>query len=124
MKLDISDWWGLLFPCLVMAGTSFIYLANIDEKQSMLFRLATSAHGFVAAVLFISAVLLAPLIAISSPLMVIVVSALYLIPAGLIVVSLLSYPGPKPLHFWQLLNVPAMLWAFIASLIVLTKWAI
>ena len=107
-----------------MAGTSFAYFASINTKESRLFQLVTSAHGLLAAVLFVSAVLLQSVIPSSSHLLVIAFTSLYLVPAGLVVISLAMYPGPKVLHFLQLLNIPAMLWAFLASVILLTRWAI
>lgn len=104
---EVFLWVGL--PSAVMLGTSAAYFVFDRSGMSLQRRLATSAHGLLAAVLYVSAVSISLYSMKPRPEVANALALLYLLPVALVIASFVWYRGPKSIHLIQLLNVPAML---------------
>jgi hypothetical protein len=117
--LSLFEFFGV--PILLVAISATYFWAD-RTGTPLAQRILTSAHGAVAALIYSLAFGIwvggASDRAFGTPLV-----WAQVIPVGLIVLSLVTYRGPKWLHSLQLLNVPAMLWVlFIGSMAITNDW--
>ena len=104
---EVFLWVGL--PSAVMLATSAAYFIFDRSGMSLQRRIVTSAHGLLAAVLYVTAVSISIYSMKPQPEVADVLMLLYTLPVALVIASFFWYRGPKSIHLIQLLNVPAML---------------
>jgi len=107
---------------IVMAGISAAYFVADHSDMTLNHRILTSAHGATAAVLNVVALGIwitgLSKLSYSAPFL-----WLHAVPVTLIVVSLVSYRGPKWIHILQLPNLVAMFWGlFVGSMAITNDW--
>lgn len=121
----IAAWPGLpqLYAApIVMMLISALYFFASSRDLSLWSRLLTSAHGLVAAMLTMAAMVLYAS-SKSRPIYGMPFLLLYFVPLGLVVASLWAYKGPKVVHVLQGPNVGAMAWsAFTGGMAVTGDW--
>ncbi|WP_152224723.1 hypothetical protein [Pseudomonas sp. SCB32] len=111
-----------LLAAPVLLCTSYWYFKTAPAKTGMALRLLASAHG-ICAVIFLASAILIGLLGIGSQPLSDLYRALQAIPLILILLSVYLFPGPKEIHWLQILNIPATLWsAFIGLMAVSGKW--
>ena len=101
---------------------SVLYFVRSDAGESLSRRAVTSAHGVTIAALYIVAMAFAvtrrfdP--ALGTPF-----NIALLLPAALIVASLLLYRGSKKIHWLQVPNVACLVWTgFMGGMAITGRW--
>lgn len=109
--------------CLpLMLLTSYWYFRSSPASTSLPLRLLISAHGLVASLLFIGALLIG-FSGRHADGHVAIFLGLQALPLLLIVLSLLLFRGPREIHWLQVLNVAGILWAgFLGTMLVGGEW--
>jgi hypothetical protein len=107
---------------IAMVVISIAYFAADRSGSPFALRALSSAHGFVAALLFAGAVVIG-IAGATRPAYALPFQLLHMVPAILVGLSLILYRGPKLLHVLQVPNVIAMLWSvFIGTMAVTGDW--
>ncbi|HEY2865358.1 MAG TPA: hypothetical protein VGK37_17195 [Casimicrobiaceae bacterium] len=107
-----------------MVTVSAIYFFADQRRPAYADRLISSAHGIVGVLLYFGALAIwwsSPNEA--RPFLANPYAFLYLVPLGLIGVSLFRFRGPRFIHLLQLPNLAALAWAlFVGSMAVSGDW--
>jgi hypothetical protein len=112
---------GPLAPLLTL-GISAIYFAKSPRDQSLIDRIAASAHGASICLIYLAAWLIA-LTRASAKRFGIPFALLLLVPVTLIAASFFLYKGPKSLHWLQLINIACLLWTgLVGGMAVTGDW--
>lgn len=105
---------------VITASISTAYFWADRSATALVRRFLTSAHGLVAAVIHLAALGIwisgGSRIQYAAPFV-----WFHILPAALILLSLVMYKGPKWLHVLQILNVPAMLWGYLIGVMAITN---
>lgn len=106
----------------ILLFVSLLYFSFAKDGASLALRLLTSAHGAVGALVFFSALAIGfsgwdhP--SYGQPYL-----FAWVLPALLMLFSLMRYPGPATVHLLQVFNVLAFAWAwFIGTMAVTGNW--
>jgi hypothetical protein len=112
-------WW---LPAVLMIAISVAYYRMGKNVQTATVRFLTSAHGLIAAVLYIGALLLWEL-RLSRLEFAIPFLALYLLPLASIIYSFVRFSGSKLVHLLQLPNLALMFYtSFVGGMAVTGDW--
>ena len=107
---------------LVLLAVSGTYFFADRRNTDIVSRLLYSSHGAIACVLFAGAFLVAavfqPRVGYGLPFL-----ALYTVPLGVALASLIRYRGPKIVHLLQVPNICAMLFSLVIGHMAVTgEW--
>ena len=121
--LALVDGWLQFYGApVIMILISISYFILARSGSSLARRTLTSAHGFVAAILYIGAFLVW-ILGHSHRSYAVPFLLLHFFPLALIVISAIWYRGPKLVHFLQLPNLAAMWWGiFVGSMAITNEW--
>lgn len=115
----IAQFW--LAPLLAL-GTSAVYFITSPATQTLTRKVGASAHGASIAALYIGALTFSA-VGSAKPSYGIPFIALLLVPAALILLSLIWYEGRRPIHALQLVNVLCLVWTFfLGSMAITGNW--
>ena len=106
---------------MVAVSGAYFWLGRREKDRVVL--ALVSAHGLVAALLYVGAIILWETTRAYRPNAALPFLALHLIPVALIIYSFLRFKGPKLLHVMQLANVASMFYTvFIGGMAVTGDW--
>jgi hypothetical protein len=110
-------------PALIMFVISVAYFCLGHREANLWVRLFFSLHGLSATLLYIGALVLWQTTQTYRPWAAWPYLLLHLIPVASVIFALVRFPGPKLLHFTQLLNLGCMLYTvFIGGMAVTGDW--
>jgi hypothetical protein len=110
-------------PPLLLLAVSGLYFAFDKPDTPMRWRLATSAHGAIAFVLFLIAYLIGAVFGGYRPYLAWPYILSFLIPVISILYALFHYRGPRLLHILQGPSIAAMLWVmFVGGMAITGDW--
>lgn len=111
-----------LGAALVMLAVSIAYYMRTSPDTSTLRRLLSASHGVAGATVYLAALCVWAL-GKSRPGYGTTYAASFLMPILLVLVSFFLFRGPRSTHWLQLLNLPAMTWAFfVGSMAITGDW--
>jgi len=110
-------------PALLMCAVSGAYYVLDIGETRLRVRLMVSAHGVLGALLYIGAILWWDFSPRYRPWAVLPYLLAYALPLSSVIYAFLRFRGPKLLHFIQILNLFAFMYAiFIGGMAVSGDW--
>jgi len=118
--LELVPW---SIPALIMITISATYFFMDGAEHKLRIRMFVSAHGLLAALLYIGALAIWMLAGGYRPWAGLPFLLAHLIPLASIVYAFFRFKGPKLLHISQLANVVCMLYTlFVGAMAVTGDW--